>query len=131
MQLLPTEFEKLKEKLLQKGYTHYENQPWKSCDSIFWKSFHKTYDEFGEKIIPYQIGYAVYDFRKYPQYDFPKSISIQYEFLLGADQFKVDRLDLSISDSKMTIEEFEEFCENLYQSKIIQDLLISNSQLNS
>ena len=124
MQLLPIEFEQLKEELLKKEYTYYQKQTWKSCDSIFWKSFHKTHDEFGEKVIPYQIGFAIYDFSKYPQYDFPKSISIQYEFLLGSDQYKVYRLDLSISDSKMTIEEFEEFCENLYQSKIIQNLKI-------
>lgn len=115
------EFEIFSQKLIEKGYTHYKTQSWKSADSIFWKSFHKTYDEDGEKIIPYQVGFAVYDFTKYQSWDNMK-ISIAYEFLLGNDIFNIDRLDLTITDSKMTIEEFEEFCENLYQSKIIQDL---------
>jgi hypothetical protein len=117
------EFEILTQKLIDKGYTHYKHQTWKSCSSIFWKSFHKTYDEYGEKIIPYQVGFAVYDFTKYEQLNKEhQKISIAYEFLLGADIYNIDRLDLTISDSKMTIEEFEIFCENFYQSSIIKDL---------
>ena len=120
MRYTQLEFEELTEKLIEKGYTHYKQQKWKSSDSIFWKSFHKTYDEDGDKIIPYQIGFAVYDFSKFQQVH--EGISISYEFLLGADLYKIDRLDLSITDSKMTIEEFEEFCETLYQSELIQNL---------
>ena len=122
MRYSQSEFEELTKKLIEKGYTHYKQQKWKSSDSIFWKSFHKTYDEDGDKIIPYQVGFAVYDFSKYQHVN--EGISISYEFLIGADLYKIDRLDLSISDSKMTIEEFEEFCEKLYQSEIIQNLKI-------
>lgn len=120
MRYSQSEFEKLTEKLIEKGYRHYKQQKWKSSDSIFWKSFHKTYDEDGEKIIPYQVGFAVYDFSKFQQVH--EGISIAYEMLIGADSYKIDRLDLTITDSKMTIEEFEEFCENLYQSELIQNL---------
>lgn len=123
MRYSPEEFELLTQKLIEKGYTHYKHQTWKTCDSIFWKSFHKSYDAYGDKIIPYQVGFAVYDFTKYENLNKEhQKISLAYELLLGDDIYKIDRLDLTISDSKMTIEEFEQFCENLYQSKVIQDL---------
>jgi hypothetical protein len=122
MRLNEKDLEILTNKLIDKGYTHYKQQKWKSSDSIFWKSFHKTFDIYGDKVIGYQVGFAIYDWSKYQHVN--EGISISYEMLLGSDLFKIDRLDLSITDSKMTIEEFEEFCENLYQSEIIQNLKI-------
>jgi hypothetical protein len=115
--------------LEQKGYTKYTLN-WKKANHIYWKSFDKQYDENGDKTIGYQVGFAFYDYSDIPGfYNFAentsknedlKCISIAYEMLLGEDKLKLSRVDLTITDSTMTIEEFEQFCNELYSSDFLK-----------
>ena len=78
----------------------------KTEDYGWWKSFGK--DSEG-----YQLAFLVYDFSKFPNYDSDYSYSIMNEFILNSNQF-VSRVDMSISDEKMTFSEFEEFSYKFY-----------------
>jgi hypothetical protein len=120
--LTPNEYEIFCKKLIEKGYTRY-NQDWKRSDVIYWKSFDVTYDIYDDKEIGYQVGFAIYDYSNYPNYKHPenKIISISFNLLLG-HKIKIDRLDLEITDSKMSIDEFEQFCKEFYNSELINKL---------
>jgi hypothetical protein len=101
--------------LVEKGYKRY-NPKYRNEDYSYWKSFGITYDEDNDEIIQYQIGLLVYDFSKYNNLpEFQQPFSISYEFILGRND-KIDRVDLSISDTKLTVEEFEQVSLNFYNS---------------
>lgn len=128
------EAELIQKTLVEKGYVRYENESgrWKNCNFIYWKSFDKQKDEFGEKIIGYQVGFAFYDYSDYPGFidrlksGDPKCVSIAYEMLLGDDKLKLSRVDLTITDSQITLEEFEDFCSELYSSDFLKKYKKSN-----
>ena len=94
--------------LKERGYTRYV-QHFKSEDFLYWKSFERI--ERGQG--GYSAGIAFYDFSKFPQFTDEDSISISFEFMLGNNQ-EIDRMDLTISDDRITVEEFEDFCKKFY-----------------
>lgn len=100
------EFEK---KLLEKGYRkfiqHYHNE-----DYMYWKSFDRNED----KRTGYSVGFAFYDWSKYPQFTEPENVSVSLNMLIGNNK-KVGRLDISITDDTVTDEQFESFCKEFYQ----------------
>jgi hypothetical protein len=101
--------------LVEKGYKRY-NPKYRNEDYSYWKSFGITYDEDNDEIIQYQIGLLVYDFSKYNNLpEFQQPFSVSYEFILGRND-KIDRVDLSISDTKLTVEEFEQVSLNFYNN---------------
>lgn len=109
MRLTKEEGEHLETKLLGLGYRRY-SQSYRSEDYMYWKGFDK--DEEREK--GYSIGFAFYDWSKYPQYTDIKNISVSLHFLLGNDQ-GLSRLDIDITDDDMTVEEMEEFGKKFYE----------------
>lgn len=123
------EAKEIEQILEQKGYTKYTLN-WKKANYIYWKSFEKEYNQYGDKIIGYQVGFAFYDFSDIPGFfnfkdtsseeDDLKCISIAYEMLLGEDTLNLSRVDLTITDSEMTLEEFEQFCSELYASDFLK-----------
>lgn len=113
------EAEKLHEILKEKGYNQYFQQKWKNADYVFWKSFDKKYDDYGDKEVGYQVGLAFYDYSKHNIF-LENHIAVAYELLIGENSIKYSRIDLTITDSKMTIDEFEKFCEDFYQSEFLK-----------
>lgn len=110
--------------LEKRGYRKYV-QHHKSEDYGMWKMLGFSVDEDGEKRGGYQVAFFVYDWTKYSQHaanDVGYDVGISFEFYLCMNGY-VDRLDLSISDDKMTVEEFEKLCEVLYQ-KVCMDYLL-------
>ena len=95
--------------LINRGYKKYK-QNYRREDYMYWKSFER--DEDNRK--GYSVGFAFYDWNKYPQYSEFETYSVALHFLLGND-LGIDRLDVDITDDKMTVEEFEEFCAELYK----------------
>jgi hypothetical protein len=89
--------------LKEKGYFKYV-QNYKNEDYLYWKSFDKR---------DYSVGFAFYDFSKYPQFKEKYPISISLEFMLGVNA-DIDRLEISISDDRISVEEFEKFCSKFY-----------------
>lgn len=100
------EFEQL---LKDRGYTKYV-QNYKSEDYLYWRSFERIERGKGG----YSVGFAFFDFSKYPQFKDTNPISISYEFMLGVNP-EIDRLDLTVSDDRITVEGFEEFCKKFYE----------------
>lgn len=101
--------EEFEQKLIERGYRRYV-QHYRSEDYMYWKGFEKTEDrEEG-----YSVGFAFYDWSKYPQYTDPDTIAISLHFLLGNDQ-GLDRLDIDITDNNITLEGFEQFCSEFYK----------------
>jgi hypothetical protein len=113
MHITKEEAIKFEEELKADGYTKYI-QHYKNEDYLYWKSFAKTVDEDGHKSGGYSVGFAFWDWSKYPQFTEEKCIGIQNEFMLGTHE-NISRLDVSISDDKITREEFEEFCKEFYE----------------
>ena len=95
--------------LKERGYDKYV-QHFKSEDYLYWKSFERIERGKGG----YSVGFAFYDFAKYPQFKEENTMSISFEFMLGVNP-NIDRMDLTISDNKITVEEFEEFCRKFYE----------------
>jgi hypothetical protein len=116
MSLTKEEAQKIETALIEKGYTRYDRQKWKNADYIFWKSFENTFDEYGDKEVGYQVGFAFYDYSKYNE----NHTAIAYEFLIGESSIKYSRIDITITDSEITIDEFEKFCEDFYQSEFLK-----------
>lgn len=104
------EFEK---ELLAKGYKKYI-QHYKSEDFMYWKNFERKYDEDGDKTEGYSVGFAFYDFSKYPQFKEPENVSVSLEFMLGTN-LGVDRLDVTVTEDNLTVEKFEKFSAELYK----------------
>lgn len=112
MKLTVEQLEKFEATLPGMGYKkmkgHYRNE-----DYAWWKSCDVTYDEHGDKKIGYQIALLVFDFSKYP--NFPDAyIGVQFELLISEN--KVSRVDMSVSDDKLTVEDFEDFCAEMYHN---------------
>jgi len=108
MKFTPKQFEKFETEILKLGYRKYK-QTFKESDFQFWKSFERGENNQNG----YSIGLAFYDWGKYPQFTQKENISCSLEFMLGNNEI-VDRLDLSVSDDKITIGQFEDFCKNFY-----------------
>ena len=122
MNLPKEKFDSFVKKLLAKGY-HKVKGPYKNEDFGYWKSFHVTYDDpenSDTKRIGYQIAILIYDWTKYSDHPLG-GYGIQFEFMLGNNKY-VDRLDLTASDDRMTVEQFEELCEAFYQ-KIYEEFI--------
>lgn len=89
--------------LYSKGYRKYK-QNYKNEDFCYWKTFNNK---------QYQVGLLLYDFRKYMDRD-PigcNRIGIQYQcMILEFD----NRMDLSVSDDKISLEKFEEISKDFY-----------------
>ena len=100
--------------LVEKGYNKIEGH-YKSEEYGWWKSFHVTYDEDNDKVIGFQVAFLVYNHGKYARFDGAEPFSVACEFLLGNNEF-VSRVDLSISDDKITAEQFEKLCEKFYKN---------------
>lgn len=100
------------EKLSSLGYIKY-NQNYKNEDYLYWKTFGKIYDEEGEHTSEYSCGFAFYNFSKYEQFKEEECIGVQMEFMIGNNQ-GIDRLDVSVSDTNLTLERFEQFCKDFY-----------------
>lgn len=107
--------------LKEKGYTKYV-QHFKNEDYLYWKSFERIERGKGG----YSVGVSFYDFSKYPQFKEQKPISIQFQFMLGLND-DVDRMDLTISDDRFSVTDFENFCKKFYdfykQNKIENEIL--------
>jgi hypothetical protein len=95
--------------LLERGYRKYK-QNFRSEDYMYWKGFER--DEDGNS--SYSIGFAFYDWSKYPQFTEENTMSVSLHFLLGNDQ-GVDRLDIDITDDDMTVEGLELFGAEFYR----------------
>lgn len=108
------QLEKFELEVIEKGYKKYQGH-YKKEDYAYWKSFDISYDQDGDKKICYQISLMIYDFGKYPQNTSKFPISISFEFLLASTE-KISRVDLSISDDNLTVEEFEKICEEFYNT---------------
>jgi hypothetical protein len=114
---IPEEFIK---ELEERGYRrisgHYKNE-----DFGYWKSFHISKDEFNDDVIGYQIALLFYVFNKYPQYDgeFPVHVSLNMLSGDGGDN-KYSRVDLTITDKNITIDEFEVLADKVYN--VVNDL---------
>lgn len=106
------QLEIFEKKILEKGYKKYQGH-FKKEDYAYWKSFDVTYDEDGGKKVGYQIALMVYDFGKYLQNTDVLPISISFEFILG-NYDNIGRVDLSISDDKLSVTDFEQICDNFY-----------------
>ena len=103
--------------LKEMGYVKYV-QNFKNEDYLYWKSFDRIERGKGG----YSVGFAFYDFSKYPQFTEEKCISISHEFMLGTNH-KVDRLDLTVSDNNVTVEGFEDFCRKFYEFYKLNNLI--------
>lgn len=108
------QLEKFEIELIEKGYRKYHGH-YKNEDYAYWKSFDVKWDEDGDRKVGYQIALMIYDFGKYPQNISEFPINISFEFLLGNSE-KFSRVDLSISDENLTVEKFEEICEEFYNT---------------
>jgi len=108
MRFTPKQFEKFEVFILNLGYRKYV-QNVKNEDFAYWKPFER--DE--NKKNGYSVGLFFYDWSKYPQFTKKENISCSLEFMLRNNDL-VDRLDLTISDDRITIEQFEIFCKKFY-----------------
>lgn len=89
---------KVETKLKELGYKKYV-QNFKREDFAYWKTFEG-----------YQIGILVYDFRKYDENNI---VSISFECMLtGLNK----RIDLSVSDTNLSLAEFETMAEKFYNT---------------
>ena len=118
------EFEVFEAKMIESGYVK-RNYKFKSETFGFWKTFHKTYDEEGEKLIGYRLAILVWDWREYRHFDslanqYP--YGVQLEFISGNKATPDGRFDFTISDDKCTIEKLEMIAEKIYQLLLIDFL---------
>ena len=121
--------ELIEKKLLKKGYRKL-NGHYKSADYAWWKSFEVTsYNDEEKEKHGYQIAFSIYDFSKYPRFEGDKPIGIQNEFLLGSNNI-IDRLDLSVSDREMTIEQFEKMCAKFYKTICVGFIFKNSNKKN-
>jgi len=100
--------EEFEDFLKQRGYIKYV-QNFKNEDYLYWKSFERIERGKGG----YSVGFAFYDFSKYSQFREHNPISISLEFMIGVNP-DIDRLDITISDDRFSVERFESFCKKFY-----------------
>lgn len=95
------------------GYSMHKGH-YKSEDHGWWKA------EKG-----YQMAVLVYDFSKYPTNLVHKApIGIQFEFILDRNDY-LDRMDFTVSDRNITVEQFEILCGEFYK-KMCLDFVFKN-----
>lgn len=123
MQLNATESLVFEKKLMELGYKKYF-QSFNKSDFCYWKKFEKSYDEYDDESAGYQIGVAFYDFSKFPQHTEKNSMHITFHLLMG-NGAKVGRLDITISDDKMSLADFEEFSADFYCMWLKKDYSIT------
>jgi hypothetical protein len=99
--------------LEEKGYKKYRGH-YKNEDFSFWKSFETTFDEDGDKKGGYQIALLFYDYSKYLNSE-ETNFGVQFEFVLNNNEL-IDRMDLSVSDSNMDFDGFENLSSEFYKS---------------
>lgn len=117
MQFTPIEAHIFQQKLIALGYRkHIQN--FQNSDYVYWKTFNKE-----NKNVGYKIGYAFYDLSPYTHNHDPKPVHLSYHFMLGNNS-KINRLDITISDDRMSIEDFEKFCEDFYNTCLAPPLEI-------
>jgi hypothetical protein len=105
--------------LEKRSYKRYSGSL-KNEDYGYWKSFGIKKDEFGDATFNYQIAFLFYDFSKYPSY-VGEPIGVQCDFVMnGTDE--ISRLDLSLSEDKMTVDVFEELCKDFYENLCVKFL---------
>ncbi len=124
MTLTNQQGKELETSLIEKGYKKY-SQNFKNADFIYWKNFDKDKNKQGG----YSVGFSFYDWSAYPQYNLEKTIGVSLSFLLGNNQ-RVDSMDLSISDDKITIQQFEDFCAEFYKFFINQKIITNEEKEN-
>ena len=117
MRFTEKEFEVFEAKMIESGYNK-RNYKFKSESFGFWKTFHKTYDEDGEKEIGYQLAILIWDWREHTRVDpylneYP--YGVQLDFIAGNKETPDGRFDFTISDDKCTVEKFESIAERIYQ----------------
>lgn len=100
--------------LIKRGYRKFgSGNKYKSEDYAFWKSFGVNYLNDGDKERDYQVAFLVYDWTKYPNHD--NKIGIALEFLIGDKDLGLPQnIGVSISDDNVTVEQFEQLCENFF-----------------
>lgn len=113
------ELEKFEAYLVSKGYVRFRGH-FKSEDYGYWKSFDVKYDDNGDKEVGYQIAILIYDFSKYEAAKL-NPYSCQFDFISGSNGNKFERVDMSITDSKISIGGYEGFCEGFYKNFIKND----------
>ena len=109
MRFTKKQFEQFEIELVNLGYRKYK-QDVKNEDFAYWKSFER--DENRQN--GYSVGLFFYDLSKYHQFTQKENISCSLEFMLGNNE-KVDRLDITISDDKITLKQFEAFCKKFFE----------------
>lgn len=120
MTLNKAELEVMEKTLMGSGYNRYDGH-YKTEDFGYWKSFEVTKDEYGDKVIGYQVAILFYDFSKYPSYTNERPIGVQFEFLLGPEN-TIGRVDLSISGDEMTPEKFEQLSAKFHKQFCLEFL---------
>jgi len=83
-------------------------------DYGYWKRFGKCKDKYNESSFKYQVAFLFYDFSKYSAFNGDLPIGIQCEFILHETE-EVSILNMSLSEDKCTIEDFEELCSDFYK----------------
>jgi hypothetical protein len=117
MRFTEKEFKVFEAKMIGLGYVK-KNYKFKSESFGFWKTFHKTYDEDGEKEIGYQLAILVWDWREHSQFDSQMKkhpYGVQLDFIAGSKATPDGRFDFTISDDSYTVEKFEVIAEKIYQ----------------
>jgi hypothetical protein len=117
MRFTEKEFEVFETKMIEDGYNK-RNYKFKSESFGFWKTLHKTYDEYGEREIGYQLAVLVWDWREHARFDtclneYP--YGVQLDFIAGNKATPEGRFDFTISDDNCSIEKFEGIAERIYQ----------------
>ena len=83
-----------------------------------------TFDEEGDKKGGYQVALLFYDYSKYLNSE-ETNFGVQFEFVLNNNEL-IDRMDLSVSDSNMDFDGFEnlssEFYKSIYLNYIVKNL---------
>ena len=114
MRLDKEELEEFCKYLEHRGYRRFSGH-YKNEDFGYWKGFRPYKDAFGETERRYQIAILIYDFSKYDNYPKDvKPISMQFEYV-GHQEEYLSRMDLSVCDDRITIDEFEDLCDVFYR----------------
>jgi len=104
------ELKEFEGKLLKNGYRCHAGG-YKNETYGWWKSF----DEYDDGTVGYQIALLVYDFSDlFSDLRPDHTLGVQCEFLIGG-RHNIGRVDMSISNDVMTIERFEQLCQRFYE----------------
>ncbi len=112
MKFTEEQFKEFEAKLINRGYRKLNGNTLTHEDFSFWKSFGITRDKYGDSQSDYQIAFRIYDWRKYPLHE-GKPFGVNLYFILGGSHAP-DRLDMTIQDDSLTVEQLEQVCENFF-----------------